>query len=164
MVVVYGNKNSESSDADSDGENGEKEAVFEPVREPCDKHRETKSGGPWRNTVQLGLDLGVAIALDDGGREVGVSISRYDQAEVHESANEDLGILEHIYNVLGLDRSFTCGTSLVDLKSGFDKRAFGFREPFHLLREVWEQEEESEGNQNSQESFQNENPSARVSD
>lgn len=164
MVVMYGDQNSESSDAYSDGEDGEKEAVFEPVREPCDKHRETKSGGPWRNTVQLCLDLGVTIALDDGGREVGVTIGRYDQAEVHESANEDLGVLEHIHNVLGLDRSFTCGASLVDLKSGFDKRAFGFREPLHFFREVWEQKEESERNQNSQESFQNEDPSARVSD
>jgi hypothetical protein len=144
VVVVYGNENSKSGDADSNGEHGEDEAVFEPVREPCDKHGEPKSGSPRGNTVQLCLDLRVAVGLDNGGREVGVSIRRYNQAEVHESANEDLGVLEHIHDVLGFYGSFARGATLVDLESGFDKRALGFREPFHFLREVWEQEEESE--------------------
>lgn len=95
-IVMYGNEDSESGDADCNWKDGEHEAVLEPVREPRNKHGETKSGCPWRYTVQLCLDGRVAVILDDGRGEVSVSVGGHNQSKVHESANKNLGVFEDI--------------------------------------------------------------------
>ena len=76
------------------------------IGEGGNDHAESKSHSPGRNTVQLGFDGTVAVSKNDAGREVGVSIGWDDQAEVHESSNDDFVVFEDSADVLEGNRSF----------------------------------------------------------
>lgn len=89
-VVVDLQQDGEPGDADGDGDNGKGEAVLGLVRRKGDDHCEAKGAGPRRDGVELGFDVGVAVALDDAGRKVGVRVCGDDEADCRESE----GLLE----------------------------------------------------------------------
>lgn len=62
---MYGNQDREPDDGDTDGKDGVSESVTRLVGEVGEDHGECKGGGPWRNAVQLCLDLSIAVAVDD---------------------------------------------------------------------------------------------------
>ena len=157
-MVVYGNEDGKASDADADGENREEEAMLEAVGNEGDDHTEAEGSGPGRYGVQLGLNGGVAVTLDDGGAEVCVTVRGDDQAEIHEATDDDFEVFEDVANVFGGDRAFAGGFALVDLESGLHVGALVFGEPFRLLREIGQQEEEEAGYDDGQESLQDKNP------
>jgi hypothetical protein len=161
-VVVNGDEYCEAGNADADWQDGEEETVLELVGEVCDDHTEAKSSGPRRNGMQLRLDGRVAVALDNGRGEISVSVGRYNQPKVHETADEDLGVFEDFQDVSGGDGSFAGGFALVDFQSGFDVGTLVFGEPFTFFREVRDQEEEEERHDAGQEAFEDEDPSAEV--
>lgn len=70
-MVVHGDQNGEARNADQNRENGEEETVLEAVRNVGDEHAEAESRSPRGHGVELCLDLGVAVALNDGGAEIG---------------------------------------------------------------------------------------------
>lgn len=52
-----------------------------------------------------------------------------DESEIHESAEEELEVLEAVENVSESDTAFASGATLVLFKPGFDVGAFIFLEP-----------------------------------
>lgn len=136
-MIMHRDEDSETGNSDQDGENSEKEAMLEAIREIRDRHSETESGGPRRHAVKLGLDRRIAIALNNGGGKVGIAVGRDDEAEIHHTTNEDLGILEYISNVSQFDGAFTGGSALVDLEAGFHIGSLRLRQPLDFFGEVW---------------------------
>jgi hypothetical protein len=149
-VVVHRDEYCEASDADADREYGEKEAVFQTIRKPRNQHAKPKGCGPGRHAVELCLDGTVAVALNDGGGEICVSVGGHDEAEVHEAADEDLEVFEYVTHVAEFDGAFAGGAALVDAEAGLDEDALFFGEPFDFLGKVGQEEEECEGYQDCQ--------------
>jgi len=80
----------ESSDGDNDGNQGEDEAVTDPIGDESKNHGEEESAGPWWDGVELCLNWRVAVGLDDGWGEVRVAVGRDDEAEVHETGGVEI--------------------------------------------------------------------------
>lgn len=74
-IVVHDHEDGEAGDGNEDGDYGEEESVAEAVREGGDQHAESEGACPWRDRVELRLDVTVAVGLDDGGREIRVAVS-----------------------------------------------------------------------------------------
>lgn len=72
-VMVHRDQDCETSDGDTDGEDGVRETMARLVGQVCEDHSETKGGGPWWYAVKLSLNLSVAIAVNDRRAEVGVA-------------------------------------------------------------------------------------------
>ena len=105
---------------------------------------------------------GVAIGLDDGSvllseirpraawgpcqsllgehlrSEVGISISRYDEPEVHEAAEEELVVAETVHDVSEGDWALEGRLALVLLEAKLDIFSFPFSKPLSLLGETWD--------------------------
>lgn len=69
-VVMYREQDGESSDGYTDSEDGITQAMACLVRNPSQNHGKGESGRPWGYTVQLCLDLAIAIAVDNRRREI----------------------------------------------------------------------------------------------
>lgn len=67
--VVDAEEDGDAGDGEADGSENEEEAVAEFVRGEGDEEGEHEGGGYGGDGVQLGLDGGVAVGLDDGGGE-----------------------------------------------------------------------------------------------
>lgn len=70
------------------------------------------------------------VCRDDGGGEVGVSVGRDDEAEVHEAAEPDLEVGEDGFDVAKGNFALGAVFALVDFETGFEVGAFVFLEPF----------------------------------
>ncbi len=99
------------------------------IREEGDDEGEDERTGPRWHAVQLGADLRVAVCSDDTGGEEGIAVSRDDESEVHESAEEEFVVFEAVENVFEGDAAFPRRATLVLFESGFDVGAFVFFEP-----------------------------------
>ena len=103
--------------------------MFEQVAEESDDQSEDKRGSPGRNGVQLCADLCVAVCLYDAWREEGVAVCGDDKAKVHEAAEEDFEIFEHVEHVSWGYAAFDGRFALVFLKAGADICLFITFEP-----------------------------------
>ena len=74
FVVVDVHEDGEAGDGNADVEHGEEEAMAEAVGQEGGEHAPAEGGGPGRDGMELGLDGAVAVAFDDGGSKVGVSV------------------------------------------------------------------------------------------
>lgn len=63
-------QNPEARDADAGGDEGEDEAVLGNVRRIRHDHGKNEGAHPGGYRVELRLDVGVSVALDDPGRKV----------------------------------------------------------------------------------------------
>lgn len=75
----------ESSNGDCNRNQGEDEAVTDPIRDESKNHGEEKCAGPWWDRMELCLNRRVAVGLDNSWGEVCVSVGGDDEAEVHEA-------------------------------------------------------------------------------
>jgi hypothetical protein len=64
-VIVNRDQDCESDDCDADGKNCVSESMACFVGEVGEDHCEGEGSSPWRYTVELRLDLAVAVAVDD---------------------------------------------------------------------------------------------------
>ena len=128
-VCVGGEEDSEASDGHGDGDEGEEEAVLEPVAEKSDNEREHERRRPGGHRVQLRPDLRVAVGFDDARGEESVAVGWDDQPEVHEGAEEELVVFEAVEDVAGGDLALAGGAALVFLEAGADVGTFVFAEP-----------------------------------
>lgn len=135
-VVVHGDEDAEAGDGEADGPHGEGEAVLQLVAEVRHDHGEGEGRRPRRHRVQLRADGRVPVALDDARREEGVAVRRHDESEVHEPADEDLVVLEHVDDVPDSNRAFCGGAALVLAQAVFDVDALLVGEPFCVLGEI----------------------------
>ena len=126
---VRGEEDGEASNGNGNREQGEKKAVFEPVRKERHDEGEDEGAGPGRDAVQLGADLRVAVRADDAGGEEGVAVGRHDEAEVHEAAQDEFEIFEAVEDVCGRDAAVARGAALVLFEPGSDVGALVFLEP-----------------------------------
>ena len=133
MVRVHGDEDAEAGDGEGDGDEGEGETVLEFVAEEGHDHGEGEGGGPGRDGMQLGADWGVAVRLDDPGGEEGVAVGGDDEAEVHEAAEENLGVFEHVDDVADADGAFGGGAALVFEEAALDVGSFLGGEPGRYL-------------------------------
>lgn len=91
-------------------------------------------------------------------------VATYDQAEVHQTANEDFDILEHTTNIANSDLLLSSGRdTLIVLQPRADIGSFLRMQEFCVFREVREQEEEGEGDDAGQRALENENPKLYMS-
>ena len=74
-------------------------------------------------------DLSVAICFDDTGSKEGVAVCGDDEAEVHESAEDEFEIFETVYYVGKGDSAFARGAALVFEEAGANVGTFVFAEP-----------------------------------
>ena len=112
-VVDGRQQDGEAGDRDTAAGDGEGVTVTRAVRDEGDQHGKTEGGGPWWHGMDCAetLDLAwrsfrekrgekgsgrtlrlhgaVAECRDDGGREEGVAVGRYNEAEVHEARDND---------------------------------------------------------------------------
>ena len=63
--------------------------------------------------MQLCFDGGIAVALDDGGSEEGISVGGHDHSEVHETAENDFVVFEYAPDVTECDLALGCGAALI---------------------------------------------------
>lgn len=99
-------QNPEPRYRDADTKDSVSESMAGRIGERGNDHAESESHGPGGNTVQLGFDGTVAVSKNDSGGKISVSIGWDDQAEVHESSNDDFVVLEDSADVFEGDRSF----------------------------------------------------------
>lgn len=158
VVRVHGDEDTEAGDGDADGNEGEGETVFELVAEEGYDHREGEGCGPGRDGVQLRLDGGVAVCLDDSGGEEGVPVRGDDESKVHEPADEDLVVFEDVDDVLDADCAFSGGAALVLAQPPSDVGALFFVEPFCVFGEIGDKKEEEEGDDAGEEALEDEDP------
>ena len=128
-VGVGCQEDGEAGDGHGDGDQREEEAVLEQVGEEGYDEGEDEGGGPGGDGVQLRADLGVAVGVDYARGEEGVAVGWDDEAEVHESAEEDLIVFEDVEDVARGDGAFGGRAALVFFQAGFDVGAFVFGEP-----------------------------------
>lgn len=145
VVVVHGDEDAEADDGEADGGDGEGETVLELVAEVGDDHGEGERGCPGGHRVQLRLDSRVAVRLDDAGGEKGVAVRRHNEAEVHETADEDLVIFKHVDDVPNSNRALCCGAALVLAQAVLDVGPLVFGQPFCFLWEIGDDKVEYEG-------------------
>jgi hypothetical protein len=152
-IVMDSQQDSKSGYAYEDGEEGKQEAVLQAVTEPGYCHGEPEGSSPRRNAVELCLDWTVSKVPNNARRKVGVSVGRHDQPKVHEAADNDLDVLEHVAYVGKRNGPFPARGSLINLQAGFDKCAFVLAKPLGFLREVGQQKEEEERDKDCQKAF-----------
>src|SRR4051794_26214966 len=120
FVVMYCDENSQTSDTHANRKHGEEIAVFEFIRKEGDRHGETESNGPGRDTVQLSLYWGVTVRLNDCWGKISVSVGGDNKAKVHQTSKEDLGVTEYFGNIAGRNGTFDGRSALIQLKSCLD--------------------------------------------
>lgn len=64
-VMVHRDQDCETSDGDTDGEDGVRESMACFVGQVCEDHSETKGSSPWWYAVKLRLNLAVAVTVND---------------------------------------------------------------------------------------------------
>ena len=69
------------------------------IREKSDDEGKHEGACPWRDAVQLGADLRIAVGADDAGGEECVAVGGDDESEIHESAEEELVVFEAVEDV-----------------------------------------------------------------
>ena len=87
--------------------------------------------------MELCFDRRVPVSLDDRWCEVSIAVRWNDEAEVHESSEEELEVFEAIQNVVECDSAFNCRFALVVLQTGLEEGTFLVREPLGVFGEVW---------------------------
>lgn len=75
-LVMDGQEDREAGDGDADGPDGVGEAVAGQVAQDGDEHGEGKGRSPGGHAMQLGLDVAVAVGLNDGRTEISISVGR----------------------------------------------------------------------------------------
>lgn len=141
-VIMHIQQDRKPGNRQAERPNGEQEPMLGQVAEHGDEHAEGKRGDPRRHGAQLGLDGREVVALDDGRGEVGVPVSRDDEAQVHEAAEPNTVIGHDGKNVAEADASLGGIAAGVGLQAGLDVGTLVLVEPLGLLREGWEGEEE----------------------
>lgn len=81
-----------------------------------------------------------------------------DQSHVHETADEDFEILEHLDDFREADRAFDCAAALVFLYPGLDVSAFIVLKPLGIFRKARDDEKERQRDRASQHALEDENP------
>lgn len=157
-VIEDTDKNSKASDTDKGSNHGECKAMPSLVRQVSHDHGESKGHSPRRHRVQLCLDRTISVAPDNARREVSVSVSRHDEAKVHETTKPDLDVLEYVQDVLASDLAFSGTLALIGSESGRDIRALFLGQPFCFLRKVGDTEEEGKADDAGEKTFEDENP------
>ena len=145
LVVVDCEHYCEARDRYGNRDECEDETVLCEIRACGYDHCECEGAGPRRHTVQLRLNRGVAVRLDDCWGEEGVAVGRHDHTEVHESSDDDFVVFEDTAYVTDGDLAFCGGAALVCLEAGFHVGAFLRGEPFGILGERGDEEKEYEG-------------------
>ena len=107
----------------------EQKAMFEEIRKVSNNKRENERGRPRRHGVQLRADLAVAVGFDDAGGEECVAVSRDDEPEIHQAAEEELVVFEAVEDVAEGDLAFAGGAALVFVEASADVGAFVVAEP-----------------------------------
>jgi len=140
---------------DGDEEKGENEDVppLVIIGGDSDDHTQPKRDGPRRDRIELSLDRTVAERSDDGGGEEGIAIPRNDEAEVHETTEEDLEILEDTEDIPPSRPSVELGVTNILSEPGLDEGPLFLRQPLGFLREVRGEKEHDNGTSNSQETL-----------
>lgn len=161
MVVVHGDEDAETGNGEADWDERERETVFEFVAEEGDDHGEGEGGRPGWDTVELCADGRVAVRLYDARGEKGVPVSRHDEPEIHESADEDLVVFEHLDDVPDADGAFSRSggrAALILAQPVLNVNALVFGEPFCVFGEIGDDEEEDDGDHGGQDALENEDP------
>lgn len=96
--------------------------------------------------------------MDDSWGEECVTVRGNNETKVHESANEDLIVFEDFDDVPNTDGAFGSGATLVLAQSSLDVGALFIVEPFCVLREIRDEEEEEDGDNAGEETFEYEDP------
>ena len=74
--------------------------MFEEITKESYDQCEGEGGGPWRNGVQLSLDLAVMPYTPyDGRAKERISVGRDNKSEIHEAADKDFEVFEHIEDI-----------------------------------------------------------------
>lgn len=89
-VVVDAKQHHEAGDSDRAASDQEKEAVLEAVGGDGEDHGDNPCDDPDGDGTELGLDGGGGPLVDDGGGEVGETVGRNEEAEVHDCAGHEL--------------------------------------------------------------------------
>ena len=147
-------EDTETSQRKTDRDKRKDESVCEAIREPGDDHGERKGASPRRNRAELRLNwrnLLTAQVGNDGWSEVGVAVGWDDEAEVHETSEPDLVVLEAASDVAESDLALDGGLALVDLEAGCNVGALGVGQPFGVLWERREEEEEENCDEDGEE-------------
>lgn len=156
--VMDGHEDSQTRNGNEDTDESIHEPMPARIASHGDDHTESKRGDPRRDRSQLGHGRTVSVALDDGGSEVGISVGRHNHAQVHEAAEPDLVVLHDVQGVLEGEFLLRAAVARVRLQTGSDVGAFVFGEPFCLLGEGGEGEEEDDAHDTSQGAFEDEDP------
>jgi hypothetical protein len=176
-VIVYRDQDGEADDCDADGKDSITESMACFVGEIGEDHCKGEGGGPGGYTVELCLDFTVAVAIDDWRWEVCVArreliskeisefndslrdlrVSRNNQTEVHETAEEDFVVFEYVAYVFGSHLAFDGWSTLFAAEAVDDICSLFVREPFAVFREIWKDEEEGGADNASKNAFEDEN-------
>lgn len=157
-VVVHAKQDGEARDGNEDGKDGKRRAVSDLVRDEGDHHGEAECDGPRGNTVKLCLHRAVAERLDDAGRKVGVTIGGDDEAKVHESSEDDLGVLEDIENITKRRLALSARAALIGPEPRGDIVPLLGCQPLGLLGEVGQEEVEEEAGKDGQGTLEDKDP------
>jgi len=118
-----------------------------------DDHTQRECGDPGGNRVELGLDGTVTEGSEDGGGELGVAISRNDKSKVHETAEDDLEILEDTENIPPGRVNIKLRIADILSEPGLDKGLFVIGQPLGLLREISDEEKDDNGTSDGHETL-----------
>ena len=78
-VIVYGDQDTKACDSNTDAKDSEAEAMLELVGQVCDDHGEPECCCPRWYAVQLRLDGGVSVSLDDARCEICIGVGWNDE-------------------------------------------------------------------------------------
>lgn len=180
--MVHSDQDCKTGDGDTHGEYSVGEPMAGFVRQVCEDHGETKGSGPRRYAVKLGLNLAVAVTVNDRWTEVRIAarqvseiwilkksdrdvrVGGHDQAKVHEASEEDFVILEYVCDVLDTHLTLHGRGALFTAKAIDDECPLVFGEPFAVFGKIRKNEEECRADNASENSLEDENLDNSVSD
>lgn len=98
--------------------------------------------------------------MKEGGLAVehGHTVRGHDEAKVHETANEDLKVPEHVDDIAQGDLAFRRIAPLVRAQACSDVGSLRLAEPLGVLGKIGYDEEENEGDDAGQGAFEDEDP------
>jgi len=144
-IIADGQEDDHSNDRDEHQREDEDVPPFVIVRCSSDDHTHHETGNPGGDGVELSLNGAEAERSDDSGGEVGVTASRNDETEVHETTEDDLEVLEDAKDIPPGRLSDELGVTHILSEPCLDKGLLIIRQPFYFLREVRGQEKNDSG-------------------
>lgn len=148
----------QTRDGNEDADNRIQEPMPARIASHSDNHTEAEGGNPRRDRPQLGHGRAVTVPLNDSGREVSISVSWNDHAQIHEAAEPNLVVLHDVQSILEGELLLRAAVARVRLQTSLDIGTFVLGKPLCLLGEGREGEEEDDAHETGQSTFEDENP------